>query len=98
MVAADRGQTSAGKASGSGLNGLTRHLRESNGCQDNTTNGEAQEREGKPATGQWRIDHVDRRRKSDQYGRRICRLRRGSPRAPDRQTFLTRPGWRSAPC
>ena len=92
MVAADRGQTSTGKASGSGCkSGLTAISRESNVCKDTVTKAETQEIKDKFAVGLCGIDASGGQAKPDQYGRSICRLGHGSARASGRQAFLTAP-------
>jgi hypothetical protein len=89
MVAADRGQTSTGKASGSGCKtSLTRHLGECNVCKDSAAKVETQEIKNEPPIGLCGIDAIDGRTKPDQYGRSICRLGYGSARASSRQAFL----------
>ena len=90
MVAADRGQTSTGKASGSGCkSGLTRHLGECNVCKDTATKAETQEINDELAADLCSIDDIGGHAKPDQYGRSICRLGHSSARASGRQAFLT---------
>jgi hypothetical protein len=91
MVAADRGQTSTGKASGSGCkSGLTRYLGECNVCKDNAAKVETKEIKDEAAIGKRGIDDIGGHAKPDQYGRSICGLGHGSARAFSRQAFLRR--------
>jgi hypothetical protein len=93
MVAARSGQTSAGKASGSGRQArLTRSLfRECHGSEDDGTKAETQQiKVGRPA-GSRRIDDIDGHPKTDQYGRSWHSLGRGSADPFGRHAFLRRP-------
>src|SRR5260370_37616629 len=92
MVAADREQTSTGKASGSGGKAACPcHLGECNVCRDTATKAETQEIKDKFAVGLCGIDASGGEAKPDQYGRSIRRLGHGSARASGRQAFLTAP-------
>jgi hypothetical protein len=89
MVAADRGQTSAGKASGPGRNAAWPAISgECNGCEDDATKGNAQEIKAEPTAGLCDLDEIGGRAKPDQYGRRVCCRGYGAAWASSRQAFL----------
>ena len=66
MIPADRGQTSTGKASGSGLKEAWSAISgECNVCEDNTTKGKTQNIKDESAADLCGIDDIDGHAKSD---------------------------------
>ncbi|MEH2565649.1 hypothetical protein V1289_005276 [Bradyrhizobium sp. AZCC 2289] len=89
MVAADRGQTSTEKASGSGCTAARPATSgECNVRKDDAANGETKETKGQPGCRPRGIGDIDGREKSGQYGRSALRLGSGIAWAFGNRAFL----------
>ena len=90
---ADRGQTSAGKASGSGRQArLTRHFCGEGNASD-TTEVKAQKQPDQSDFDPCLTNDIDGHAKPDQHGRGRCDFGRSSAHPPGRQAFLRRRGF-----
>jgi hypothetical protein len=89
---ADRGQTSAGKASGSGRQvRLTRHFfGEGNASEEDTTDVKAKNEQDQSDVEPCLTNDIDGHAKPDQHGRGRCDFGRSSAHPPGRQAFLRR--------
>ena len=89
---ADRGQTSAGKASGSGRQArLTRHFfGECSASEEDATEVKAQNEQDQSDVDPCLTNDIDGHAKPDQHGRGRCDFGRSSAHPPGRQAFLRR--------
>ena len=92
---ADRGQTSAGKASGSGRQArLTRHFfGECNASEEDATEVKAQNEQDQSDFDPCLTNDIDGHAKPDQHGRGRCDFGRSSAHPPGPQAFLRRRGF-----
>ena len=91
---ADRGQTPAGKASGSGRQvRLTRHFFEEGNASEDATEVKAQNEQDQSDIDPCLTNDIDGHAKPDQHGRGRCDFGRSSAHPPGRQAFLRTRGF-----